>query len=139
MAVSWADLRDAFEFVSADAGGNSAYLCRETGGIFWHSDLGDNFEELPEDIGSDKYVAIPNPRDLNLNLGARLVFAFAQETLPGDEERIRKIFSRRGAYGRFKDLLTRRRALDRWYEFESAAKEKALREWCEDNDVEVNG
>jgi hypothetical protein len=38
----------------------------------------------------------------------------------------------RGAYSKFKALLTRRRALDRWYDFEWKATERGLREWCEE-------
>ncbi len=36
-------------------------------------------------------------------------------------------------------LLTREGALDKWYAFEAAAKEKALREWCAENGVAVEG
>jgi hypothetical protein len=34
-------------------------------------------------------------------------------------------------------LVTRRNVLDRWYEFESKATERALREWCELNSIEL--
>jgi hypothetical protein len=44
--------------------------------------------------------------------------------------RVSRIFSRRGAYGRYKALLERRGALDRWYDFSVKAEEAALRAWC---------
>jgi len=44
---------------------------------------------------------------------------------------------RRGAYQKFRALVTQRNVLDRWYEFEAKATERALREWCELNSVEL--
>jgi hypothetical protein len=46
------------------------------------------------------------------------------------------MFSRRGAYAGFKQLLAEKRALDQWYDFEQKATERALREWCEFNSIE---
>jgi len=37
MAVSFSDLRLAFEFVSGGMGENAAYLDRQSGKIYWHS------------------------------------------------------------------------------------------------------
>jgi hypothetical protein len=51
---------------------------------------------------------------------------------------VRRIFKRKGAYARFKDLLQQKNALDRWYDFETKATEKALREWCDVNDVAID-
>ena len=50
---------------------------------------------------------------------------------------MRRIFHKRGAYARFKDLLQRKNALDRWYDFEAEATEAALREWCEINGITI--
>ncbi len=138
MPVAWDDILLAFEFVSIGDSDNSAYLCRETGAFIWHSEFGDNFEELPDDIDdAEKYVALPNPRDLDL--GKPLVMRFARDEFADHYDEVAEIFSRRGAYRRFRDLLTRERALDKWYAFEAAAKEKALREWCAENGVAVDG
>jgi hypothetical protein len=35
----------------------------------------------------------------------------------------------------FKTLLARRNAIDRWHDFDAKATERALRDWCELNDV----
>lgn len=138
MPVAWDDILLAFEFVSAGKSDNSVYLCRETGAMFWHTEFGDNFEELPDDIeDGKKHVALPTPRDLDL--GKPLVMRFAAEEFDDHYDEVAEIFSRRGAYRRFKDLLTRERALDKWRAFEEAAKEKALREWCAENGVAVEG
>ncbi|MDK1492863.1 UPF0158 family protein [Sinorhizobium sp. 7-81] len=137
MTVNFSELRDAFEFVSSGGSGeNTAYLCKETGKIYWEDWL-DDVEELPDDIeDSAKYIPIPDKRELDL--GMPLVLSFARRQLPDDYAKVRQIFSRGGAYGRFKDLLEHRHALDRWYDFEQKATEEALRAWCDDNDIEVN-
>jgi hypothetical protein len=138
MPVAWDDILLAFEFVSMGESNNSVFLCRETGAMFWRSDFGDNFEALPDDIDDGaKYLALPDPRDLDL--GKPLVMRFADEEFADHYDEVVEIFSRRGAYRRFRDLLTRERALDKWYAFEAAAKEKALREWCAENGVAVEG
>lgn len=138
MKVDFSDLLLAFEFVSFDGSGvNTAYLCKETGKIYWHSEWGDNFEELPDDLGAPaKYLAIPNKRQLDL--GKPLVMKFAVDHLPNDYEKVREMFSRSGAYARFKDLLGHRDAIDRWHAFEKEATERALKEWCELHEIEVS-
>jgi hypothetical protein len=137
MAIKLQEILDAVDFVNANLEAHQAYLCMQSGKIYWHvdgSDLDEPMDELPEDIGDDeKYLAIPDKRELDL--GTPLVFAFAREVLPGDLEEVEHIFSRRGAYARFKDLLARRRALEQWYQFEQQATEQAVREWCALNSI----
>src|SRR6516162_2541514 len=115
MAVSFSDLQLAIEFVSSGGmGENEAYLDRESGKIYWHSEVGDNDEELPDDVDDKKYILIPDKRELDL--GKPVVLDFASEFLPDDYDEVRHIFSRRGAYRRYKELLVRRGALERWYD-----------------------
>jgi hypothetical protein len=136
MPVSFRDLQDAFDFVSSGGLGEAeAFLDRQSGKIYLRSDLAGDLDELPDDIEDEKYVSIPHKRDLDL--GKVLVMDFVEQFLPDDYGKVRDFFSRRGAYARFKDLLTQRDALDRWYDFEAKAAEAALREWCADNDVEL--
>jgi hypothetical protein len=60
MPVNFSDLQLAFEFVtSGGMGENEAYLDRKSGKIYWHSEFGENDEELPEDIDHKKYISIP--------------------------------------------------------------------------------
>ena len=142
MNVSLEDLVLALELVGSSAlGEHEAFLCRRTGKIYWRSEFSDLDElndELPEDVEDDeKYIAIPEKRELGL--GKPLALDFAREFLPDDFDEVRYMFSKRGAYQKFKALLTQRDALDRWYDFESKATEQALREWCELNSIEVTG
>ena len=138
MPVSWKDLLLAFEFVSASSTGeHRAFLSQRTGQLYWHSDATDDLDELPDDIDDDdKYIQIPDKRELDL--GEVLVFDFVDQFLPDDFNEVQRIFGRRGAYARFKELLVQRGVLDQWYDFESKAEEQALREWCGLNSIEVS-
>ncbi len=138
MLVSFRNVHEAFEFVSAGGGDeHKAFLCTNTGKIYYHSELCDDLDELPDDVGdSDKYLQIPDKRELDL--GKPLALDFAREFLPDDFDDVRKFFGKKGAYGRFKELLVRRGALDQWYAFEAKAEERALRTWCELNSVELS-
>jgi hypothetical protein len=118
-------------------GENEAYLDRQSGKIYWHSEFGDNDEELPDDIDDEKYIAIPDK--IELDLGKPLVLGFAREFLPDDYGEVSHIFSRRGAYRQYKDLLVRRGVLERWYDFSNKAEEAALREWCAENGIDLSG
>ena len=135
--VKYDDLESAFEFVSAGAPTeHNAYVSRDTGQIYWVSDLVDNEVELPEDIESaDRYLSVPHKKDLDL--GRYLVTRFVQQALPESEAQVESIFRRRGAYGRFKDLLDAKGQLENWYRFEQAAQSEALRKWCAENDIEL--
>jgi hypothetical protein len=137
MPVSFKDIMLAFQFVSGGSmGEHDAFLCKQSGKIYWHSELLDDVEDLPNDIeDDDKYLRIPDKR--TLDLGKPLALDFAREFLPSDFDKVRQIFSRRGAYARFRDLLEHRRMLDRWYDFEAKAEDRALREWCKLNAIEL--
>jgi hypothetical protein len=92
---------------------------------------------LPYDIGDEKYISIPDKRELDL--GKSLALDFAREFLPDDYDEVRQFFSRRGAYRRYKELLVRRDALERWYDFSNKSEAAALREWCAENRIDLSG
>ena len=137
VTASAGELRDAFHFVSfGDRGEHAAYISMDTGQIYWTSSLGDELDELPEDLEeSDRYIEVPHKHDLNL--GRRLALEFATQEMPEDYDRIAGYFQRPGAYARFKDLLDIRGTLKPWYEFEEHATEAALRDWCEANGIRL--
>lgn len=138
-AVRFDDLLEAFEFVSAGQPfEHEAYLCIETGVIHYHSEFGELDEALPEDVeNSERYIPIPHRNDLDL--GRRLVLGFAEAELPEDLDDVYDMFSHKGAYSRFKGLLERRGKLQQWYEHEEIRKKETLREWCQENGVEIHG
>ncbi len=135
--VYLSELLVAYEWVSA-AGPfeNAAYVNRETGRIHWHTEFGDLEEEPPPDVDDETlYASVPHKNDLDL--GQRLVFRFIEVNAPDAYEQVRGYFSKRGAYGRFKDFLERRGLLDAWYSYEQQACEAALREWAESENLEL--
>jgi hypothetical protein len=138
MPVSWTDLILAFEYLGASSPGeHQVFLCKQTGKLYWDSDSSDELDELPDDVDdAAQYIQIPHKRELDL--GTTLVFDFVGQFLPDDFDEVQRIFSRKGAYARFKDLLVRRGTLDQWYDFESKAEESALRSWCDRNSIEVS-
>lgn len=141
MPVKFTDLELAFEMVNMGRPDeHQALVCRKTGKIYYryseYSDQAEFSDELPDDADDEeKYASIPDGKELDL--GKPLVLNFAREVLPDDFDEIRAIFSRRGAYQNFKALLARRRALDRWYEYEAKATREALLDWCRLNEIDV--
>jgi hypothetical protein len=59
--------------------------------------------------------------------------------LPDEPEKIEAIFRRKGAYSKFKALLESNGTTEEWYEYESSAQEKVLREWCKESEIEIHG
>jgi hypothetical protein len=66
MVVKFYVIQNAFLFVSMDQPYmNNAYLCKETGQIFYSSEM-TNSNEVPDDIDDPKYISIPHKNDLDL-------------------------------------------------------------------------
>jgi hypothetical protein len=136
MRISFADLQEAYFF--GEGGEVEVFLCKRTGKIYHRCfyDEGNDEEKLPDDIDeSDDYLRIPDKREFDL--GTPLVFDFVAKFMADDYDEVRRMFGRKGAYGRFKDFLVRKGALQRWYDFSNAAEEVALRAWCEENSIEL--
>jgi hypothetical protein len=119
VSVDWTELQHAFEFASLG-----------------QPDVEEDIEAWPDDADDEeKYLPIPHRKQLGL--GKPLVIEFARQFLPDEFNEIRRMFDKRGAYARFMDLLQRKKALDRWYDFEAKATEAALREWCDLNGITI--
>jgi hypothetical protein len=138
VAVKHDDLSLAFDFVSFAAPmEHNAYVSLDTGKVYWTSDFNDAFdEELPDDLEtSDRYLAIPHKNELDL--GRSLALRFVEQELPARYDQVEGFFRRKGAYACFKDLLEHEGVLDRWYAFEAESVDRALRQWCAENDIEI--
>lgn len=130
------EIHSAFLFVSSDGYGmNRALLCLDNGEIFYHSENGGLDELNEDDFDCDHFIEIPHKNDLDL--GQNLVFEFSEQHFPDDLDLVQRIFSRRGAYGRFKALIEERDLLQSWYDFENQRDEEALLEWARENKVEL--
>ncbi|MEA1949262.1 MAG: UPF0158 family protein [Thermodesulfobacteriota bacterium] len=138
MKITFDDIENAFMFVSMQPEfGNQALLSKTTGKIYYISEFGDS-DELPDDIeDSDDYIEIPHKNELDL--GKQLVFQFVTEYLPDEYDKVAKIFRRKGAYSRYKDLLDQKGLSDQWHKFEDSKQTKALRKWCSENNIDFIG
>ena len=137
VTVTYQEISSAFEFVASGAPmEHSAYISLGTGTIYWASELASLDEELPDDLDtSDRYLVVPHKTELGLE--KNLALRFAAQELSDSYEQVAGIFRSKGAYGRFKQLLENHGVLDTWYKFEEEACDKALREWCTANDIQI--
>jgi hypothetical protein len=135
--VKYEDLTMAFDFVSSGAPmENEAYISLDTGAVSWSVDSDSGDDQVPEDLGeSERYLEIPHKNDLDL--GKNLVFRFIAAEMPSLFARVEGIFRRKGAYSRFKELLSAEGLLEDWYAFEAAETDAALRAWCRENDIRI--
>lgn len=134
--IKYSDIEDAFDYVSSEQPFlHNAILNRKTGKIYYQSEMGD-VDEFPEDCDSGYYVEIPHKNDLGL--GRDLVFDFVAISLSEYYDDVIKMFRYRGAYRRYKSLLESKSLLQQWYDYENKRTDKALREWCEDNDLNIS-
>jgi len=136
MKINYSEIELAFDFVSSQPRFiNEAFLSKAKGELNFVSDVGDS-DECPEDIeDADKYITLPHKHDLNL--GVVLVHEFVQQRIPDQAQRVERIFSRKGAYARFKDFLEQLDLLEDWYRFEEAHTEHALKCWCEQQNIDL--
>lgn len=134
--MKYGTIEDAYFFVSsARYGEHSAVLRRDTGQVYYRSEMADLDEIADADLRSGHCIEIPHRNDLGL--GHDLVFAFIEDGLPEHYERVRRFFRRPGAYARFKTLLASMGLLQLWYDFEAQREAAALRQWCADSDIEL--
>ena len=125
----YSTIESAFMFVSsAPPCEHYAVVNRITGETFFTSGYtGDS--DYPDDVdGNDDYISIPHKNDLEL--GKPLVMEFVRNRCPAMTSRVRAIFSRTGAYQRYKQFLAENSLLEEWYAFENARTKEALLEWC---------
>lgn len=135
--VKFTAIEDAFFFVSSTGFGmHSAVLNKESGQIYYRSEMGELDEMSDEDLDGDACIEIPHKNDLSL--GRELVFEFVTDHLPDEYEHARHIFGTPGAYGRFKALLESKGLLQMWFDFEHRREEQALREWCKENEIQLS-
>jgi hypothetical protein len=105
--------------------------------MYWRSEEGDLDEISDQELPSDRCIESPHKNELGL--GHEFVFEFVAEHLPDESEQVQEMFRKRGAYAAFKDLLEFKGLLQSWYDFEDEREERALRQWCDENGLEVSG
>jgi len=136
-SINFNELRNAFEFVSSGPSSQqNAYICMDTGVIYWTSTVVDLEENIPDDLeSSDRYIPVPHKNDLKLGQG--LALSFIREEIPHDYNFVASLFRKRGAYRRFKELLQSEGKLEKWLAFEANASNEALLDWCKENNIDL--
>ncbi len=137
MQHDFSEIELAFELVSSQMQLScSAYLCRTDGKIYNLDDGAGIYDVLPDDFElSEDYLEIPHKNDLDL--GRALVREFINERAPALSNEVYEVFSRKGAYRRYKSLLDHNGLLDDWFSYEQAETEKALKQWCKRNSIDL--
>ena len=136
MKHSLDNIENGYLFLNDSSEGNEVFLCNKTGRLYFISESGDSDEDLPDDLyENEQYLRLPDKHDLDL--GSRIVHRFIQEHAPEFADDVRGIFSRKGAYRRFKGFLETNDMLDAWHAYENAQTESALKTWCKDNGIEL--
>lgn len=136
-SVNYKELRNAFEFVSSGSPAtNAAYICPDTGNIYWLSNSQDLEEAVPDDVETaERYIAVPHKNELQL--GQKMALDFIGQALPNDYNLVSSFFRKRGAYRRFRELLQAQGMLEQWFMFEASACDSALRDWCEEHSIQI--
>lgn len=131
------DIELAFDQSTMGFEGDVVYLCKSTGRAYYVSEFGDSDEDLPEDLDdNEEYLALPDKDELDL--GSRLVHRFIRETAPALSDEVRAIFSRKGAYRRYKNFLIDHGMLDQWHAYENEQTTAALKTWCRENGIDLD-
>ncbi|VXC62237.1 UPF0158 family protein [Massilia sp. 9I] len=133
------DLENAMLLVSGQGGLAEAWVSLETGSVYVRSDdIPEEAGPLPEDIDDPaRYASVPDSN--SLDLGQALVFAFTEAEMPDEYERVRQMFRRPGAYRNFSRLVDDRDLRDRWHDYRNERTAAALRDWCEENGLQLAG
>ena len=136
MKMKYSDIEEAFFYVSgASKLMNCALLDRSKGKFYFSCDLLGE-DDIPESLReSGQAVEMPHKNDLDL--GQSLIFKFIDLNVPNEYDYVSRIFRKRGAYSRYKNFLESKGLLDEWYKFENDAQEKALRDWCKEENIEL--
>ncbi len=134
MKISLSDLEDGMTF-SNDLEAMVCYVNTETGAQYYQTE--GTIEEEPADLYSNSaWVKIPGKH--HFDLGKSLYYAFIEQYCPEQYDSLRSRLNRRGGYRAMKDYFEEHDLLDRFYEFESAAAKRALREWAKDEKIEID-
>ncbi len=57
------------------------------------------------------------------------------EFLPQQFDYAYQIFSKRGAYRKFKLMLEEQQVTDKWYQYEQQQTEQAIKSWCDEHSI----
>ena len=89
------DIEPAFEYVSSGPCGEHRVVYDKNADRFPFESDENGESEMPDDMEWDACIEVPRKHDLDL--GRHLVFQFIRQTIPHEEDAVRRIFKRPGA------------------------------------------
>jgi hypothetical protein len=138
MPVNWNELLNTFDFVSlGQPDEHQAVLCRESGKFLWYSDLMDDRDEWPDDADDEENISGYLIR--RNSISASLWYSTSSKSFYRTNSITCGGYSSARAHTPVSRICCNERMLDRWHDFETKATEKALKEWCDVNDVAIDG
>jgi hypothetical protein len=138
-AVNLDELEHAALVVDDGDGRAKALVARATGMIhLLNDDYMDEEAPLPADGGDGDGAYVTVPAASTLGIGDQLVFRFVAMHLAGDQATVRDMVRDEDTDG-FTRLLDERGAADAWQRFRGEETRTALRRWCDEHGLQVNG
>jgi hypothetical protein len=138
-AVNLDELEHAALVVDDGHGRAKALVARATGMIhLLDDDYMDEEAPLPADGGDADGAYVTVPPASALGIGDQLVFRFVAMHLAGDLATVRDMVRDEDTDG-FTRLLDERGATDAWQRFRGEETRTALRRWCDEHGLQVNG
>jgi len=147
--VSLRDVIDEMDMMSDEA---TAYINRKTGELMTVTDEMFSLAEDPDEAedapewqkeflskvrevtASEDFIELPSKFDIH---EWSIMERFARSVADGDvSDELEAALHGRGAFGRFKDALHRRRIADQWYRYRDAALEEIAIEFLEAHGIE---
>lgn len=102
--------------------------------VLWYAEglVDDEEHERVEcELTQGKWMELPKKQELNL--GVKLVFRFANAYFSEDDiQKVSRIFSRKGAYQKWRSFLESKDMVQEWYRFRDEEQDKALKRWLTD-------
>ncbi len=136
--ISLREFEDVFSMLAPWESDAEAFVRTDADGIVDANSMFADTEEINAAYDAMKegsWIAFPDASELRL--GHRMALRFAREFLSEEQcERVVAIFSRRGAFRRFKDFLDECGKLQDWYGYEELTVLEALKQWLRDNDID---
>jgi hypothetical protein len=137
MSFKFSEILMAFEHANGGRPGeNAALLRKELGQIFYSANFGRISDIIAADREADDAIELPRKKDLSLD--QKLAFDFVREFLPPRYiDKAAAIFEEPLAYRKFKGWLKGKAMHHKWFAFEAEARERELRAWCREHEVEL--
>jgi hypothetical protein len=130
-------LREIADAIGWHMDEGASYLDTESGEVVSVSPLGDDYEELLEEVGEglgERFLALPDQSDFDELDWMREYALGVQDRRVGNK--LMDATDRPHPFRRFKDLAHELGMIDGWHKFRDEQLRTVALEWCKENEVE---